>query len=169
MTSRMTSEYVDCLDPAERKQYLSKLTLTSGEQLPDPLALHGDWSDDISNLPDLSGRDVTEYLLDTPSVFTKELTKAYKSLEAYNYFTCGHVQDCFHHKTSNESEFSYIKSEVTQRRSSSLHVFITRSVFNVFQVFIQGTKVLITHYYIFQSFSRVSYQYSVVVVSNACC
>ena len=111
MTSRMTSECVDCLDPAERKQYLSKLTLTSGEQLPDPFALDGDWSDDISNLPDLSWRDVTEYLLDTPSVFTKESIKAHKSLEAYNYFTCGHR---FHHKISNESEFfSYIKSEVT--------------------------------------------------------
>eukprot|EP00112_Aurelia_sp_Birch-Aquarium-sp1_P018060 Seg4256.2 transcript_id=Seg4256.2/GoldUCD/mRNA.D3Y31 product="hypothetical protein" protein_id=Seg4256.2/GoldUCD/D3Y31 len=112
MTSRMTSEYVERLEPEERKQYLSKLTLKSGEQLPDPLALECGWNDNISNLPDLSWRDVTEYLLDSPSVYTKESIKAYKSLEAYNYFTCGHVQDCFHHNISKESEFCYIKSEV---------------------------------------------------------
>ena len=109
----MASEYVNRLEPAERKQHLSKLTLKSGQQLPDPFALDGDWSDGISNLPDLSWRDVTEYLLDTPSVFTKESIKAYKSLEAYNYFTWGHVQDCFHHKISNESKFCFINSEVT--------------------------------------------------------
>eukprot|EP00112_Aurelia_sp_Birch-Aquarium-sp1_P020389 Seg5241.2 transcript_id=Seg5241.2/GoldUCD/mRNA.D3Y31 product="hypothetical protein" protein_id=Seg5241.2/GoldUCD/D3Y31 len=105
----MASEYVERLEPEERKQYLSKLTLKSGEQLPDPFALECGWNDDISNLPDLSWREVTEYLLDTPSVYTKE---SIKSLEVYNYFTCGHVQDCFHHNISKESEFCCIKSEV---------------------------------------------------------
>ncbi len=100
------------LDSESRQQYFSKLKLKTGKQLPDPLAIKECWNNDISNLPNLSWRDVTEYLIDSPSVFTKESLKAYKSLEAYDYFTCGHVQDCYYHPITNESEFCYIKSEV---------------------------------------------------------
>ena len=39
----------------------------------------------------ISWKDVTTYLIDTPSKFTNESLKAYKSLEAYDYFVCGHV------------------------------------------------------------------------------
>ncbi|KAG0425942.1 hypothetical protein HPB47_026935 [Ixodes persulcatus] len=37
--------------------------------------------------------NITLYLLFTPSQFTPETLEAYKSLEAYNYFVSGHVQD----------------------------------------------------------------------------
>ncbi|XP_065068517.1 uncharacterized protein LOC135693861 [Rhopilema esculentum] len=70
------------------------------------------WSNDITLLPSLSWRDVTEYLIDTPSKFTKEALKAYKSLEAYNYFICNHVHDCYYHEVSKDSELCFIKSEV---------------------------------------------------------
>ncbi len=107
-----SSNYTAHLDSESRKQYFSKLTLKTGKQLPDPLAIKECWNNDISNLPNLSWRDVTEYLIDSPSVFTKESLKAYKSLEAYDYFTCGHVQECYYHPITNESEFCYIKSEL---------------------------------------------------------
>ena len=95
------------------KQYFQKLTLKSGEQLPDPFTLPDeDWSDDVSNLPEISWRDVTDYLIDSPSTYTKERMKAYKSLEAYDYFVCGHVQDCFHHGISPNKDFCFIKTEV---------------------------------------------------------
>ena len=74
-------------------RYREKLKLATGEQLPDPYSLKEKWTNDISSLPEITWRDVTEYLLDTPSAYTKESIKAYKSLEAYDYFVCGHVQN----------------------------------------------------------------------------
>ena len=104
-------DYISNLSEEERIQYLNKLKFSNGEMLPDPFQLK-DWENDIKCLPNITWRDVTEYLIDTPSVFTKEAMKAYKSLEAYDYFVCGHVQNCFYHKISNDHKFCFIKSEV---------------------------------------------------------
>ena len=61
------------------------------------------WKKDITKLPDITWRDVLIFLINTPSEFTKENTKAYKSLEAYKtYFLCGHVQDCWYAPSINE-------------------------------------------------------------------
>ena len=110
--SQSFSKYYMSLDTASKQHYLAKLTLSTGEQLPDPMTLDCDWSNDIVHLPCLSWRDVTDYLIDSPSTFTKDSLKAYKSLEAYDYFMCGHVQDCFDRFISNKSEFCYIKLKV---------------------------------------------------------
>ena len=87
-----------------------KLKLATGEQLPDPYTLKEKWTNDISNLSEITLRDVTEYLLDTLSVYTKESIKAYKSLEGYDYFVCGHVQNCYYHEISPVSKFCFIKT-----------------------------------------------------------
>eukprot|EP00795_Rhopilema_esculentum_P015958 gene15958-7289_t len=113
----MTSNYYESLDATEKANYRAKLTLSSGKAIPDPYTLQSEWSNDIANLPELSWRDVTEYLIDTPSNFSKESMKAYKSLEAYDYFVCKHVHDCFYHKISDASEFCFIKSEPTASTS----------------------------------------------------
>ena len=68
------------------------------------------WSNDITLLSDLSWGDVTEYLIDSLTKFTKEALKAYKSLEAYNYFICNHVHACYYHEVSKDSQFCFIKS-----------------------------------------------------------
>ena len=107
-----------------REAYTTKLLLKTGEQLPDPFSLNDGWLNDITMLPELSCRDVTEYLIDTPSRLTKEAMKAYKSLEAYDYFMCSHVKDCFYHKISPTSEFCLIKSDV-----SACHVVTNASTF----------------------------------------
>ena len=96
-----------------------KLKLATGEQLPYPYSLKEKWTNDISSLPEITWRDVTEYLLDTPRAYTKESMKADKSLEAYDYFVCGHVQNCYYHEISRESMFCFIKTQV---RVSSLRV-----------------------------------------------
>eukprot|EP00795_Rhopilema_esculentum_P015969 gene15969-7301_t len=113
----MTSNYYESLDATEKANYRAKLTLSSGEAIPDRYILQSEWSNDIANLPELSWRDVTEYLIDSPSNFSKESMKAYKSLEAYDYFVCKHVQDCFYHKISDASEFCFVKSEPTASTS----------------------------------------------------
>ena len=103
-----TSEHSVDLSDEDLTRYREKLKLAPVEQLPDPYTLKEKWINDISSLPETTRRDVTEYLLDTPSAYTKESIKAYKSLEVYDYFVCGHVQNCYHIEISPESKFCFI-------------------------------------------------------------
>ncbi|CAC5403623.1 unnamed protein product [Mytilus coruscus] len=62
------------------------------KSLPDPYVLTEKWSTDPNTWPDLTFGDIYLYLIDTPSIFTKESMKAYKSLEAYKLGeVCSHV------------------------------------------------------------------------------
>ena len=97
-----TSEYSVNLSEEDFARYREKLKLATGEQLPDPYILKEKWTNDISNLPEITWRDVTP----TPSAYTKEYIKACKSLEAYDYFVCGRVQNCYYHEISPESTSS---------------------------------------------------------------
>ena len=106
------SEYSATLSKEDFVRYQEMLMLTSGEQLTDPYLLKDKWTDDIASLPEITWPDVSEYLIDTPSTYTKESIKAYKSLEAYDYFVCGHVQNCYYHEISSESKFCFIKSQI---------------------------------------------------------
>ena len=123
------SEYFLSLEPSEQSRYKRKLTLSDGTTLPDPCSLKNDWKDDVLLLPDVSWPDVYNYLIDTPSDFTKESLKAYKSLEAYNFFLCGHVQDVFHHSIK-KVEFCFIKSEVILRLQTGFN-FVPRAPFHL--------------------------------------
>ena len=76
-----TGEYSVNLREEDFTRYREKLKLATGEQLPDPYTLKEKWTNDISSLPKITWRDVTEYLLDTLSAYTKESIKAYKSLK----------------------------------------------------------------------------------------
>ena len=105
------------LSEEELTRCREKLKLAIGKQLPDPYTLKEEWTSDISSLPEITWRDVTKYLLDTPSACTKKSIKAYKYLEAYDYFVCGHVQNGYYHEISLESKFCLIKTQV---RVSSL-------------------------------------------------
>ena len=107
------SEYLKSLEPNDAQCYNNKLTLTTGECLPDPYTLAvEEWEENINKFPDITWRDVTEYLIETPSLYTKESMKAYKSLEAFDYFVCGHVQQCFYHDIYSACKFCFIKSKV---------------------------------------------------------
>ena len=140
--------YVKDLNEDDKKQYFKKLCHL--KKYSQTHHLLDNRNEGMSNLPDISWRDVTEYLIDTPSVYTKagleisqnkicggecdsckfelnkntllfsidvigiyfrpwkEALKAFKSLEAYDYFVCGHVQNCFHHGISSNSKFCFI-------------------------------------------------------------
>ncbi len=87
----IVSRYALPLTPQDREQYHSKLVLANGDCLPDPELLT-EWVDNVSNWPDIHLPAIYCYLVDKPSVYTREKLRAYKSLAAYNYVVCGHVQ-----------------------------------------------------------------------------
>ena len=67
-------------------------------------------------LPDIMWWDVTNYLLNTPSPFTKEAIRNYKSTEAYDYFDNGHVQDVYMSNFAQDG-FSFFKTQVLLKSS----------------------------------------------------
>ncbi|XP_047138492.1 uncharacterized protein LOC124814643 [Hydra vulgaris] len=80
--------------------------------LPDPFVLEN-WKNDVSMMPDITWGDMYNYLINSsPSNFTHDSMKAYKSLESYNFYICGHVQDVYYNLIEETNEFCFIKSEV---------------------------------------------------------
>ena len=102
-------KYFEGLNENDKLVYRKERTLESGETLPDPYSLRNDWIEDVDALPEVSWEDVTHYLIETPSIYTKGKLKAYKSLEAYDYFVCGHVQNCYYHPFKKTS-FCFVKT-----------------------------------------------------------
>ena len=88
------SSYFESLTNTDKADYNRKLTLSTGELLSDPFTIRN-WKCDESLLPDISWPDIYNYLIEHPSVFSKESLKAYKSLEGYNFFISGHVQEVY--------------------------------------------------------------------------
>lgn len=79
--------------------------------LEDPFATADErWSEDLSKWPDVEFGDVYTNLTDTKGAYTKESLRAYKSLEAYNYYENGHVHTVCHFSTSKH--YSILKSQV---------------------------------------------------------
>ncbi|ELU00002.1 hypothetical protein CAPTEDRAFT_202728 [Capitella teleta] len=125
--SSFVSQYVGTLPDKDRLLYLEKLVLTSGEEIPDPYSIgEADWIVDIREWPIISWPDIHHFtaicnLIDTPSLYTKEKLRAYKSLDAVNYVLCGHVQEIKYHGISPESDFCLLRSLVlpSQRQGSS--------------------------------------------------
>ena len=54
-----------------KTSYKEKLTLSDGFALPDPFAVE-EWSDNTSEIPEVTYPDIYSYLIDTPSEFKKE-------------------------------------------------------------------------------------------------
>ena len=110
-----TSKYFESLSNEDKEGYKSKLTLSDGQILPDPYALVINWKSDVNYLPDITWLDIYNYLIETPSKFSKESLKAYKSLEAYQFYDAGHVQDVYYHDIDEGNTFCFLKSKVTPK------------------------------------------------------
>ena len=85
----MNTRYFSSLPDPEKKRYMSKIELISKKKFDndvDPYEMKG-WVDDVSLWPPIEFGSIYAYLIDTPGEFTREKLKAYKSLEAYNYYS----------------------------------------------------------------------------------
>ena len=104
--------YSSNLNSDDRKKYEEKLITAAGTVLPDLYTLAESWKDNAKLLPDITWADIYNYPINTPSLYTNENLKAYKFLEAYNFFVSGHVHDVAYHGINNLSEFCFIKTKV---------------------------------------------------------
>ena len=86
------STYYNSLSVVDRQAYAAKLKLNNGVSLTDPFLISPcHWGTDPTKWPPLQWPDIHEYLIETPSIYTREKLHAYKSLEAYNFALCGVV------------------------------------------------------------------------------
>ena len=90
--------YRESLRRPAKERYKHKLlcfhgVVSDGEkenslELMDPYRLRSDaWIDDATLWPSPEFPNIYCYLIDTPGEFTREKLKAFKSLEAYNYYS----------------------------------------------------------------------------------
>ena len=94
--ARMAS-YYDSLKESEKERYCRKLCYLYGKSETDkvhscreldPYLLESNkWKDDVSSWPPVEFPHIYVYLIETPGEFTREKLKAFKSLEAYNYYS----------------------------------------------------------------------------------
>ena len=86
-----SSSYFSTLSAAENKRYIEKLEVLycskDPEVLIDPYVIEeSKWKDDIALWPPVEFGQIYMYLIDMPGHFTREKMKAYKSLDAFNYY-----------------------------------------------------------------------------------
>ena len=91
--SRKYSHYFYELEDTEKCRYTQKLDKLGGiddPYLQEPSVVGEDWN----SWPSVEYPDIYNYLIQTPSLYTGESLKAYKkSLEAYNYYINGWIDD----------------------------------------------------------------------------
>ena len=91
MQENTLSEYTKTLDPKTKRRYVDKISLCDGI---DPYMMKSkEFSQDFNDLPAIEFPDISNYLVIHTSFYTGKQMKAFKSLEAYNYFVCGWVHD----------------------------------------------------------------------------
>ena len=104
-------EQLDSSDKARYKEKLRMLQLHSDPYLLDK----NTWLTERSVWPPVEFPDVFVYLINSPSTYTKEALKAYKSTDAWSYFVAGLVTEV---KVLKITEDSYI---MTARVGSYMH------------------------------------------------
>ena len=90
--SRKYSHYFYELEDTGKCRYTQKLVKLGGSDDPylqEPSVVGKDWK----SWPSVEYPDIYNYLIQTPSLYTGESLKVYKSLEAYNYYINGWIDD----------------------------------------------------------------------------
>ena len=96
------SDFFKQLDARGKRRYDEKLEILG--LCSDPYATTSeDWESDPDCWPNVEFPDIFNYLIDSPSPHTKESLKAYKSTEAWAYFTAGYVTNVGLMKINAES------------------------------------------------------------------
>ena len=95
MASDVCSDYVKSLPPDVRKRYNDKTNVIGC----DPYNIAATClENDVTKWSHVGFLDVINYLVFSPSSYTSEQLKKYKSLDAYKYFQDGWIRQILHKK-----------------------------------------------------------------------
>lgn len=83
----------------------------------DPFIDGETWEDNVTKWPDVQFGEIYCYLVDTPGQFTRETLKAYRSLEAYNFFHNGWVHTVL--SSTLGSDKCFLKAKVNRSQALS--------------------------------------------------
>lgn len=91
MEPSTTGKYLEGLPSVEKNRYVRKLKCLYGgpcvDKYEDPYQIKDEfWIDDVSKWPPVEFPALYMYFIESPGGYTREKLKAYKSLEAYNYY-----------------------------------------------------------------------------------
>jgi hypothetical protein len=115
VASKLTTQ-ISHLDTISMNRYAEKL-LVDGFMIPDPYGTGLKYENSTQKWPNVLFGDIYNYLINTPGIYTQESMKAYKSLDGYNFFACGHVQEVLFSEVSGDSPFCVLKSKVMPSQS----------------------------------------------------
>ena len=87
------SQYFKSLDPESKKRNRTKLSCIGFIDPYSDFGVNDPFTGDDDILPAVSYPDIVNYLLFTPSAYTSEDMKSYKSLQAYNQVVEGWVRN----------------------------------------------------------------------------
>nr|XP_055065240.1 uncharacterized protein LOC129447500 [Misgurnus anguillicaudatus] len=106
----MSSDYFTTLCVPERRRYIEKLNIIGLCQCPFSLP-SSSWRNDPTEWPNVNYGDIYNYLIESPGIYTHNLMKNFRSLDAHNFFISGWVQVVYHHKPAN-SDCTVFKADV---------------------------------------------------------
>lgn len=113
------SLYYQTLPPACQQQYREKLSKLGINKLcNDPFVQGESWVDSVSKWPDVEFGEIYCYLVDSPGQFTWETLKAYRSLEAYNFFHSGWVYTVYYSNLDCNDK-CFLKAKVNRSQALS--------------------------------------------------
>ena len=143
----MSTDYFNKLDPPTKKRYKEKLLIIGNI---DPYsAPDSHFSVKIGDFPSICYPDIVIYLVFSPSPFSADDMKAYKSLKAYNQVIEDWVRDV---KVMTTSGLKVVKGKVIRLISLNLLVYVFPSyeiylaITNTFPLFLHSPFLLATHY-----------------------
>lgn len=111
------SEYAKALKGPARTRYCEKISNTLGY---DPYNLNkSELSYDLEDLPGVEAIDITNYLVLQTSYYTASQMKAFKSLEAYNYFVSGWVNHLGSKEALNGCRLVFAQVNHSQRSTKN--------------------------------------------------
>ena len=80
-----------------------------------------EWVDDVTKWPTVLYGDVYNHLIESKGRYMQQSLRAFKSLEAFNYFVSGHVRTVFCHEPSNHHCILMAEVNLSQKSSSDTY------------------------------------------------